>query len=165
MPADIRSSYERGVLENYLSDIRRDTTGFLMVRANQLVRMWTYGSSGLPVAKGDLVDLLKRGDYSQFILRLALFLIFGPLFIALAVLGAVIGIRRNRESAILVVYPVFITVICLPIYADFRYSLAGQVLLFSFVSAAIISIIRGIRHTTDPRGWPIPQLSSNILPT
>lgn len=154
MPPEVRRAHEQLVVDTYLADVTNNPAGYLRTRATQLARMWTYGSSGLPVAKGDLGDLPAQGDWGQFGLRLGLFLVFGPLVLIFALAGAVIGVRRNAASSILVVYPIYITLICLPLYADYRYSLSGQILLVPFEALAVVALVRKVRGmlpASEPR--------------
>lgn len=151
MPPEVRQAHEKMVIENYLADVRNGPVGYLRTRATQLARMWMYGSGGLPVEKGDIGELQSRGEWGQFFLRLGLFVLFGPLMLVFAFAGALIGIRRNTASAILLVYAIYITLICLPLYADYRYSLSGQFLLLPFCALAMVVLWDRILNRDAPR--------------
>lgn len=140
MPPEVRQAHEKMVIENYLADVRNNPRGYLVTRVTQLTRMWMYGSQGLPVAEADIGDLAAQGNWGQFGLRLGIFFVFGPLVLLLALSGAVIAIRRNGAVSILLVYGIAITLLCLPLYADFRYGLSGQLFLLTFAGVALLTV-------------------------
>jgi len=132
-----RTDIERQIIDDYFREIVKDPIGFLWFRGYQLLRLWTYGSDGLPVTNMSIFDLLKKGDYAQFAMRMTVFLTFGPLMLILIAIGVATGISKVPDSAILVIFPLYSTVFGIFFYTVFRYSLPGQVLLIPMMAFGI----------------------------
>lgn len=146
-------AYERQVLRTYVEDWRRAPLQVLRYKSYQLLRVWAPAlPDRVPVSTKTIAFLLGHRAWRDLAMRLVFACIFGFPPLMLAILGVSEGVRRNRSSAVLLVYPVFITLLMLPICADLRYALVGQLMLAPFIAIELEKLAMLFRAGRESSG-------------
>lgn len=138
-------AYQEEVTRTYLDFVRERPATFVAVRARQLVRFWIDSLSARSL----------HGEPEERRVRVAGDLAFG----VLPLLWILVELARRppyRLEALLVLsYPLYITLVVLPLEADYRYSIPARVVLLSLLAASLA----GSRRRPDPAPpEPSPQL-------
>ncbi|HEY1206215.1 MAG: glycosyltransferase family 39 protein [Bryobacteraceae bacterium] len=144
MSGEEAASHWKRIRERLRSEWSDGRADFVCQRLVRLTDAWISPPGRMKVFGGTFFDtftvigpLLANGRYGEAIGRAALYLLFGVIPLLTCCAAAAWLWRSAPDTRWLLWYPAYISAISLVVYADRRYSLAGQYFLMPFLGWAL----------------------------
>lgn len=139
-------AYQEEILSTYLGFVREQPLVFAAVRVKQMVRFWTDSASARSL----------HGEPRERWHRVLSDLAFGVLPLVWVLVELARRPPGRLEALLVLSYPLYITLVVLPLEADFRYSIPARLLLLTVLGASLA----GARWQPRPA---LPQPSPGLL--
>lgn len=111
-------------------------------RLYNLYRLWIYRGEFFFTESIGLLEAIRARRFTNLFLKPALYSLYGLLPALLAAMGTWLAVREGqwREGLTLWLYPIIITAMMIPLWADYRYNLPSHALLAPLVALALTQI-------------------------
>jgi len=141
----VLSTQERGeqrelILNDVYEEIRTHPLDYASRRIRQIVGLLLYDGDLVFTTERPLSTAIERRDWAYLLVRASFWTFWGILPLLFAVWGTWIGIRKNKQMILLLIYPLMTLGTSLFIWTEYRLGVAGHTLLLVPASVALLAL-------------------------
>jgi 4-amino-4-deoxy-L-arabinose transferase-like glycosyltransferase len=136
---------DRMLVRRALSRIFSDPLGWLVVRARQYPRLFLDSGDYLLGSRNVTIGVALRERRALVIFTKMAFIAASVLFVVFAALGLFVERARFVVLSHITLFPVFLTLVHLPIWIELRYSLPMTPLLAILAASGLVAAIKAVK--------------------